>query len=234
MRSAYFLFDVAVLAGPAVLAWIPGPTRWREQRLALVALLLGGAPWVAWDLLVAGHHWDFNPLYVTGSEFLGLPLEEWGFFLAVPFACLFSWERLAWGPLGTTDARWAPVVWAGASFALLAPLAWALGAPAYTALALGSVSAPFGLDLLAGGRVFHNPRAWAWLALVAAFTVAFNNVLTGLPIVTYEPSAQLGLRLFTMPIEDLGFGLGHLGVVLVLYEGLRRGRSHEDLVPVPS
>ncbi len=220
MHFAYLLFDLLVVLGPAVLAQLPGSTGWRCQRLGLAALALGSVPWVVWDVLVAGAHWDFDARYVMGPRVLGLPLEEWGFFVAVPFACLYTWERVVRGP-PARDPRLAAAVWAGASLLLLGPLIGLLGAPPYTALALGSTGAPFVADLLLGGRVFHNARAWVWLALVLGLTFVFDNLLTGLPVVVYDPTAQLDVRLLTMPIEDLGFGMGHLGVVLVLYEAWR-------------
>lgn len=229
MQAAYLLFDVLVLAGPIVLASLPGRTRWDQQRLGWLALLVGGMPWLAWDLWVAGDHWDFNPSFVMGPTLLGLPVEEWSFFLVVPFACLYCWERVAFGPLGEKDPRLASAVRAGALLPFLAVAVALCGAPPYTCLALGSAGMPFVLDLLSGVRLFHNPRAWAWLALVAVLTVLFNNVLTGLPIVVYDPTDQLDIRLFTMPVEDLGFGLGHLGVVLLAYEMLQSGETRGEL-----
>jgi hypothetical protein len=37
-----------------------------------------------------------------------------------------------------------------------------------------------------------------------------------------------------MPVEDLGFGLGHLGMVLVLYEAWRQAPAHEELSAAPA
>jgi lycopene cyclase domain-containing protein len=48
--------------------------------------------WV-WDIMATARgHWSFNPQFTVGAEFLGLPLEEWLFFVVVSFVSIFTWE----------------------------------------------------------------------------------------------------------------------------------------------
>lgn len=219
MHVEYLLFDLAVLLPILALSIVPGDTffvhRWSK---ALVATALSAAPWLAWDVAVEGWFWTFADERVLGPRVLGLPLEEWGFFFVVPFACLYTWEVLLKGPREQPRPR----PWAVAGLSALA-LAGGLAMLAttgrvYTGAALISLAAGLLFDAALGAPVLGRRRGWGFLAVVAALTVAFDNVLTGLPVVIYDPAVHLGWRVFTMPIEDLGFGLGHLLVTASLYQ----------------
>jgi lycopene cyclase domain-containing protein len=61
--------------------------------LAPVMLAFGG-----WDLLAAWHgDWSYSARYTLGVRLLGLPVEEWLFFLVVPACALLTYEVLAHG-----------------------------------------------------------------------------------------------------------------------------------------
>ena len=229
MKAEYLLFDIAMLGAPLVLSWVRGPMffahRWTR---ALTALAVGGLPWVVWDILVTERHWWFAPEHTLGWSVLGLPVEEWGFFLVVPFACLYTWEVLVTGP---RRAAHPALTFAGAVLALVGVLVggalwWGTGLE-YTALSVGCMGAAAAVDLALGTHLLRRPATWAYLALVSVFTLVFNNYLTGRPIVLYDPQFQLDLRLLTMPVEDLGFGLGLMLTVTSLYTwlGVREERD---------
>lgn len=77
--------------------------------------------------------------------------------------------------------------------------------PEYTLLAVASAIAAATAAWLVG---LHRRRA-AWIALgvFALCTVVFDLVLTGLPIVTYDPGAISGIAIGPMPVEDLLYGV---------------------------
>ncbi|MBC8073512.1 MAG: lycopene cyclase domain-containing protein [Deltaproteobacteria bacterium] len=224
MRWEYAIFDALVALPPLVLgrqlaAWSSGP-----RRAALRATLVAALPFVLWDLAVVGRHWQFNPAFVLGPSVGGLPLEEWGFFLAVPLACLLLWETV----LASPDAR--PVPHTGfvypAALALLVPAAFAAAAGReYTAAVLVALPCACLVDHALGTRVLQQRRGWAYLGAVALLTTAFNGYLTARPIVTYDPRYHLGWHIGTIPIEDYGFGLALIILATALYQhGL--GRVH--------
>lgn len=67
--------------------------------------------------------------------------------------------------------------------------------------------------LVAGGAaagavgLLRRRSTWLTLAIFAAFTVVFDIILTGLPIVTYGDGFTTGIAIGPMPIEDLLYGL---------------------------
>ncbi|MBP9700369.1 lycopene cyclase domain-containing protein [Candidatus Woesebacteria bacterium] len=64
-------------------------------RLFQPSIFIAALPFIGWDLLaVERGHWSFNPHYLSGISFLGLPLEEYLFFFLIPQACLLIWGIL--------------------------------------------------------------------------------------------------------------------------------------------
>ena len=56
---------------------------------------LTAAFFIVWDIWFTQLGvWEFNPTYVLGLFWMDLPLEEWLFFLIVPFASVFIYEVL--------------------------------------------------------------------------------------------------------------------------------------------
>ena len=72
------------------------------------------------------------------------------------------------------------------------------------------------LRVLRTGLV-RDPRYWVTLAIVAAFQLLVNGVLTCPPIVSYDPAEILGPRIVCAPIEDLGFGFAMVTTTIALW-----------------
>lgn len=66
-------------------------------------------------------------------------------------------------------------------------------------------------------RLVARPRFWLAYAIILFFQLIMNGLLTGLPIVTYDPAVHLGLRIVNAPVEDIGFGFGLVLSVLTLW-----------------
>ncbi len=224
MNAEYLLFDAVIglpLLAAAVLrpAWFAGG--WGP---ALRAVVVGAAPFIAWDVAVVGRHWWFEPTRVLGVAPLGLPLEEWLFFLVVPLACLFTWEVLVAG----ARARLRPLGPAGrialGVLALASALAWALGRE-YTALALAAFVVALVIDDALGTGLAGSRRAHVHALVVVALTGIFNGWLTARPVVHYDESFTLGVRIGTIPVEDFAYGLALVVITTALYQRARDRRA---------
>ena len=216
VRAEYLIFNLVIVAMPLLLALWP-PTDFRRLYLpAFLSCLVVAVPYLVWDSLAAGAHWEFNPAHVLGPRLFGLPIEEVLFFFTVPFACLYTWIILLRGE----DAPVRP----GLRFSYLLLFAalpvgvWALSlGKTYTGwmlIALGSAAA---LDLLLRTSLAMRPKFWALVVLVIGFTLIFNGYLTARPVVTYREAYQIGLRVFTIPIEDFGYGIGLVYACLAVF-----------------
>ena len=77
----------------------------------------------------------------------------------------------------------------------------------YTALAFAGVAFAVLLDLgLLRTRLLARRAFWVAYAIIVAFQLITNGVLTYRGIVRYDPATILGLRIAGAPVEDLLFG----------------------------
>ena len=67
----------------------------RQPRRLLLAVLLGGSPFLLWDLYAtrAGHWW-FDPNQTLPWRLAGLPLEEIAFFVVIPLVSVLTYEAV--------------------------------------------------------------------------------------------------------------------------------------------
>ena len=60
---------------------------------------------------------------------------------------------------------------------------------------------------------------------IGFMTIGFlicNGVLTAVPVVTYNPSDMLGIRFFTIPVEDFVYGFSLVTSTISIYEFMDR------------
>lgn len=67
--------------------------QFHQHFLAFVkGSVLAAIPFIAWDVwFTAKGVWWFNMDYTIRKKILGLPLEEWLFFICIPFSCVFTY-----------------------------------------------------------------------------------------------------------------------------------------------
>ncbi len=95
----------------------------------------------------------------------------------------------------------------------------------YTIAALLGVAGAAALDLgVLRTRLLTRKVFWTAYAIVVCFQLLVNGILTGRDIVTYDPAANLGVRVAYAPLEDLLFGFALVLMTLSMWVWLgRRG-----------
>jgi lycopene cyclase domain-containing protein len=102
----------------------------------------------------------------------------------------------------------------------------------YTALAAVAVLCSIVLDLLVLRTGMLARKAfWTAYAILFAFQLLVNGLLTGIPIVRYSQSAIIGLRVCWAPVEDVAFGFAL--IVTTLSAWVAAGRSDCGGAPRP-
>jgi lycopene cyclase domain-containing protein len=186
---------------------------------AVMALLF--VPWDVW--FTSEGVWGFNPDYITGIYIANLPVEEWMFFSFVPFACAFIYEVINYflpqAPLRLIQNRVTAVLIL-LSFVLSVVFVDRLYT--FTTFSL--------LCLLLLWHLFINQSDYlgkfylAFLVIQIPFLL-INGALTGLftaePVVWYNNAENMGLRLLSIPLEDMGYNMLMLLIVITVLENYK-------------
>jgi lycopene cyclase domain-containing protein len=221
MHLEYLIFNFIVISGPILFGSFRQfyfADRWRDT---LISAGIVAIPYIIWDALVTNRHWMFNSHYTLNFRLAQLPIGEWMFFLTVPAACIFTWEMI----LKRSDNSSTSFGKTARNLSYVLPVigVWLfLIGKEYTGLVFIIISLAVFLDMYFKTDLVFQKRFYVYLVLIIFFTLIFNGYLTWRPVVLYGESYQLGLRIFTIPIEDFGYGFSLIFLVTVVYERIKR------------
>lgn len=189
------------------------------------AIILVGLFFIIWDIYFAYENvWGFNNEYLIGIRWFKLPLEEWLFFLLIPYASNFIHYSLEYFfpklELSKNITQSITIVLFVMS---LGVFTWNLD-KIYTA-------ASFGLFALL--MLFQMLFQWKYarrfyLSFIVIYIPFFfvNSALTGSysdnPVVFYNDTENLGIRIVTMPLEDSFYCFSMLYGSVLVFEFLRK------------
>ncbi|MBL7882671.1 MAG: lycopene cyclase domain-containing protein [Bacteroidia bacterium] len=179
---------------------------------------------IVWDILFTRMGvWEFNPDYILGLNFLHLPLEEWLFFIVVPFACVFIYEVMNYFVKQDVLKNYTKSITLVLLVVLftLAILNYQKLYTFYTFLFLASF---LGIHLFILKSNYLGRFYIAWLVCIIPFFIV-NGILTAMPVVIYNDNHNLGIRLYTIPIEDTFYGMLNILQVITIYEWLKKKNS---------
>lgn len=187
----------------------------------LLAASLVAIPFIAWDIwFTARGVWWFNLDYTLGFTVFGLPVEEWLFFFCIPFSCTFTYYCVdKYYPMPGAEGFNTLLVFAGTVSGILVALLHFQHI--YTLLT--ALTLVFTLQVLHGEPWLTKATLVYGLLLLGFFPV--NGVLTGTgldsPIVNYTPADFLGIRMGTIPVEDLFYGFVQFLWVIFFFSKFR-------------
>lgn len=178
---------------------------------------------IPWDVIFTINGvWGFNSNYFLGFEIFSLPLEEWLFFICIPFACVFTHYALL---LYFPNLKLNKVATKAISISLvliLFILALANYDKWYTLV-------NFSLAIPLTWLVYkYNPQLLqhfflTFLVMLIPFFIV-NGVLTGSwidnQVVWYNDAENLGIRMGTIPVEDSIYAYSMILMNLYYYEYL--------------
>ncbi|RMA56266.1 lycopene cyclase domain-containing protein [Ulvibacter antarcticus] len=221
MEYLYLLLDLGSISVPLLFSFhpkLPFYKKWRSLFPAILCMMLFFIPW---DILfTVNGFWGFNDTYLTGVELLHLPIEEWLFFICIPYACLFTHYALQYFfPKPLLSEKTTNIIY------ILLITGLIIGLLYYYERWYTVVN--FGYALLILGLVYNKNRAQlrsffpTFIFILIPFFI-INGILTGswieAPVVWYNASENIGIRLLTIPVEDIIYALSMLLTVLALTE----------------
>lgn len=183
-----------------------------------------GLFFIIWDIyFVYEHVWWFNTQYIIGVKFLRLPVEEWLFFILIPFSSNFIhysiqyfFPRAVLGENFSEFLNW--VLFIGS-----AGIAFYYTDRIYTCCSFGIFSTLMLLQLVCK-FIYFRRYIFSFVLILIPFLVV-NSFLTGSftpeAIVCYNNDENLGIRIGSIPIEDFFYCFSLLYSSLLLFEYLK-------------
>ncbi|MEO5783471.1 MAG: lycopene cyclase domain-containing protein [Ginsengibacter sp.] len=221
MKWLYLLVDLFTVIVPLIFSFHPKLNFYKSWKAFFLANIFVSLIFIAWDILFTRLGvWGFNPDYVLGAYFFNLPVEEVLFFICIPFSCVFTYHcfNLFWGINWKSKSQNLFVV-------LMSLLLFITGIyylnKLYTAGTFISLACVLMLITFFANKKGLSKLTLVYPLLVIPFFIV-NGILTGTglqhPVVWYNNSHNLGIRLLTIPVEDLFYGFELVLANVVLYE----------------
>lgn len=185
------------------------------------ASVLVAIPFVAWDVWFTEKGvWWFNTTYTLGFVLAGLPIEEWLFFVFIPFSCVFTYYCL------DKFFKWDFLIGFNNILVFVSVIICSVVALLHPDKIYTLVTTCLTIVVL---MYLHFVARVNWISKASfVFTILMlgffpvNGILTGTglesPIVNYNPNDFLGFRLGTIPIEDAVYGYSQFLLVLYFFK----------------
>ena len=190
---------------PVIFSFHPKVKSYIYYKSIFRATLLVSLIYILWDIIFTKLGiWGFNNQYLNGIYIFNLPIEEILFFLCIPFCCLYTYhlvEKFNISFFKNTD-------WEKINVYFLF-IVLVLGLINYTKLYTFICFIMFSLVLFFVNRssinINFNFFYTTFILIIIPFLI-INGALTGLffdqTVVWYNNKEILGLRIFTIPVED--------------------------------
>ena len=224
MKFLYLLVDFFTILIPLIFSFYPKIKFYKAGKAFFISGIIVAIIFITWDsIFVRLGVWNFNPRYVTGVYFLKLPIEEILFFICIPFSCVFTFFcfdkffNLAWKPKTENI------------FCLLLSLSLLITGAVfidqlYTSVTFISTAFICVLLKFVVKINWFGKAISVYAVLLIPFLIV-NGVLTGTgleaPVVRYNNLENLGIRLLTIPIEDIFYGFELILLNLAIFLPLK-------------
>lgn len=219
--SLYLVIVLLVIAGPFAMSFEKNLKLYKRWRYLIPAILITMLIYGTWDIIFTHMGcWVFNPMHNSGIYFFKLPLEEYLFFISIPYACTFSYYAVKFHfPRWKVGSKATSII----GFVLIIGsicISMTNMERTYTFVNFLVLAVVLLLVYKSNRDLFQRYLAIFPILMIPFFIV--NGILTGSGIeqevFSYDPDQILGVYLFTMPLEDLFYACSLLLLVIYITE----------------
>jgi lycopene cyclase domain-containing protein len=221
--SLYLTLELCSLVFPLALSFDKKVAFFRYWKTMFPSVFITGIIFIAADIIFTRNGiWGFNPQYHSHFTPAGIPLEEWLFFVIIPYASIFThYVIITYFPNAfLSDKTTRVITWI--ILVLLSLLILIFHSRAYTAFYSAFMAALLLISLFRKSRLLNRFYITFMIILIPFFLV--NGILTGSfiegEVVWYNGSEIAGFRIFTVPFEDIMYGFNLIFLNLILMEKL--------------
>ncbi|MGB0423986.1 MAG: lycopene cyclase domain-containing protein [Flavobacteriales bacterium] len=218
----YLILNLACIGFPFLLSFDKKVAFHKGFKAFFPACTIVALVFLVWDgVFTQQGIWGFNPEYLTGIRVVNLPLEECLFFFTIPYACVFTYCVLkTWLPAFHSGKLTSPISYV--LLLLLFAFAMFFFDHLYTFVTCLLLFITIALHQFKWKKSYFKYFYSSFLVLIIPFLTC-NGILTGLdfynyPVLNFNPESisdqivwynnqhNLGVRVFSVPLDDFFYG----------------------------
>jgi lycopene cyclase domain-containing protein len=206
----YLVLDVLAISIPLAFSFDKRLDFYKLWKGLFISIFLVGLVYVIWDSVFTRLGvWGFNSNYLLGKFLFNLPIEEYLFFICVPYAGVFTFHVFRTLMPGFTIREKTLKILVYSTALILLVTGLIHHSKYYTCSTFIFTS----ISLLLSYN-FFRPLLPHFIISYATILLPFfimNGILTGMwiekPVVWYNDAENIGIRLITIPLEDVFYGM---------------------------
>jgi lycopene cyclase domain-containing protein len=223
--SLYLFLNIASFLIPFLYSFEKRMQYSKRWKVIFPSLIITALFFIIWDIIFTQMGvWSFNPRYHSGIEFFGLPIEEWLFFICIPYASIFihfSFQYFL--PNVALNDTAVKKIYCFLMI-LIVPVTVLNFDKWYTFVNFSMFILVLSIGVFKFSMILKTYFI-TFLIILLPFLIV-NGILTGSfieePVVFYNDNENLGIRLGTIPVEDVGYAFTMLLMSLVLMKIIDR------------
>ncbi|TWO31933.1 lycopene cyclase domain-containing protein [Seonamhaeicola sediminis] len=228
MNYLYLLLNLGSISIPFLFSFHPKLKFYKLWKPLLLGLVVSMCVFIPWDIIftVKGY-WGFNSSYLLGKNLFNLPIEEWLFFICIPYACVFThYALLYYFPNLKVSRKTTKTIGYFLIFIFTVLIVynfnkWYTLVNFTLAVILIYLVLKWQPDLLSSYLL-------TFLIMLIPFFIV-NGLLTGSfiedEVVWYNNAENLNIRLFTIPIEDVVYAFSLILMNLLFIENWKKRKT---------
>ncbi len=192
----------------------------QKLRYAMPAIFISGFMFLLWDIrFTQVGIWSYREEYTVGLFHKGLPIEEWFFYLVIPYSALFVYEII--------KTRFSTLNFNNISTAISLALIVCLGIVAYMyRIRLYTFFCFFFTTIYLGYTIFrkqfkpHLTHFFLSYIIMLVPYLLLNGILTWNMAIEYHQEQVLNIWLWMVPVENLVYLFLLMLINITVYEYL--------------
>ncbi len=219
--SLYLILNIASLSIPLMYSFEKKMRFIQWWKEVFLSISIVAAFFIIWDIIFTNQGvWGFNSTYLIGFDILNLPIEEWLFFICIPYASIFIHYAFQYfSPNKKLSKSTTKIITIALIILLIITLVFNYD-KAYTFYNYLLLIFILSYSLFTDNKQLPIFYITFMIILIPFFIV--NGILTGSfiegQVVWYNNAENLGIRIATIPIEDIGYAFNMLFMSILLIE----------------
>ncbi|MDO7171521.1 lycopene cyclase domain-containing protein [Mariniflexile sp. AS56] len=228
MTYLYLLLNLGSFSIPFIYSFHPKLKFYSHWKSLAIGILISMSIFIPWDVFFTLNRiWGFNSDYFLGYTLFSLPIEEWLFFICIPYACVFThyallhyFPNLKLGSGATKLISYILIL----SFLIISIYNYDKWYT-FVNFTLATI-----LTLLVVNKKPELLQSYllTFLVMLIPFFIV-NGVLTGSfitdEVVWYNNTENLNIRLFTIPVEDSVYAFTLILLNLFVIQTIEKPKS---------